>query len=98
MSAQIAHGHALRLRALDQAPNCRFTENKFQSVLIAEVLGKLTRTGFEHLRLQFVSLNPQTVEHALRLAHQHSCDTQLTQARSSQIILVVAEQLLKHGQ
>src|SRR5207302_10006593 len=32
----------------------------------------------------------------LRLAHQRGGNTQLAQARASQIILVVAEQLLKH--
>src|SRR5262249_17126872 len=57
MRAQIAHGHSLRLRALDQSPNCRFIKNNFQPVLVAEFLSELTSAGLEHLRLQFVSLD-----------------------------------------
>src|SRR6266542_1567232 len=96
MSAQIAHGHPLRLRALDQAPNCSLIENKFQSVLIAEFLGELTGTGFEHLRRELVSLNLEAIKHALRLAHQRGGEQSLAQPRPSQIILVLAEQIIKH--
>src|SRR6266540_3097257 len=95
MSAEIAHCHPLSLRALDQTPHRRLIEDNFQSVLAAEFLGKLTRTGFEHLRLQLLSLGHQPVEQAPGLAHQRRSDTQLTQARPGTIMLAIAKQLFK---
>ena len=56
MSAHVAHGHAFCLGALDQPTDDAVVEDNFQSILPAEFVGKFMRPGFEHLRLELVSL------------------------------------------
>src|ERR1043166_8039162 len=98
MSAKITHGHSFGLRALDQPLNRGVIENKFQSMLAAEFLGKLTRTSFEHLCFKFVSFGHQPIKHTLWLAHEGGGNTQLTEARSCQVIFVIAEQFFEYCQ
>src|SRR4029077_16471585 len=59
-------------------------------------LRKLTRAGFEHLRLQLVSLRHQPVEHTLWLPHEGSGKTQLPPACSCQAVFVIAEQFFEY--
>ena len=56
MSTHVAHRHAFCLGALDQPTDRTVVEDNFQSMLPAEFVSKFTRTGFEHLRLELVSL------------------------------------------
>src|SRR5262245_57970182 len=57
MRAQIAHGHTLGLRPLDQATDGTLVENNLQSMFLAEFLCEFTCASFEHLRLKLVSFN-----------------------------------------
>src|SRR5262245_38584320 len=98
MRAQITHGHALGLCALDQATGRALVENNFQSMFLAEFVGEVARSGFEHLRLELVSLSHQLLENALRLPHERRADTQLAQPRTSQMEFVISKQSLEHGQ
>src|SRR5919198_1007909 len=98
MGAEIAHSHSLGLRALDKAPHRSFIKNKFQSMLAAEFLRKLTRTSFEHLRFKLVSLDPQSVEHILWLAYERCRNTKLAQSRPSEGVFVIAEQFFEYGE
>ena len=61
-------------------------------MLLAEFVREFSRTGFQHLGLELVSLGHQSIEDSLRLAHQSRSDAQLAQARPGEMEFVIAKQ------
>src|SRR5258707_10924391 len=67
-------------------------------MFLSEFLCEFARAGFEHLRLELVSLGHQLLENPLWLPDERRGHAQLAQPRAGQMKFVISKQLLKHGQ